>query len=417
MVVLLGCAATILAGTLARSAGHRWGVPLAPFFATWSPRVDLAAIPAVALFAVAVLLTPALLRHPASPAAFGVGALALGLVLRLALAAARGGPARWSAVFGGDPEAAHEYLPALPALAGGLHPFLAHFAALAPQLPTHASGHPPGMLVALHLLRIDTATGMAALCILAGACAIPLTYALARALGSGERTARVAALFFAFAPSALLYGATSADALYATLGVAAAVALMRRGRRWAMLGPAALAIASFFSFALLGVGAWVVLIQLVRGERARAARTALGAAIGVLAFYALLYAATGFDVIATFHALSRDYRTGIANIRPYAFWLFGSPVAYLVALGLPLAWLAARALAAREAAALALAVVLAISALLGFTKAETERIWLFLVPFACIVAAGVVSERRLRPISALLALQAFTVELLVFTVW
>jgi len=72
-------------------------------------------------------------------------------------------------------------------------------------------------------------------------------------------------------------------------------------------------------------------------------------------------------------------------------------VAFLVVLGLPIAWYALRALARGESVAIALFAVLAISALLGFTKAETERIYLFLVPLACIAAAPALPERFLTP--------------------
>ncbi|MCA1657288.1 MAG: hypothetical protein LC713_06220, partial [Actinobacteria bacterium] len=253
VAVTAACVATIVAGAVASADGKRLGTALAPFFATWSPHLVLLAVPAALLFAAAVALAPLLLDRPRSPLAFAAAAFVLGLVLRLALAAARGGPGRWYAVFAGDPEAAHEYLPALPALSVGIHAFLAHFAEVVPSLPTHPSGHPPGMLILLDALGVVSARAMAALCVVVGALSIPLTYVLARSLG-GERRARIAALFFVFAPSALLYGATSADALYATLGLMAAVTLTRSGRRWSVLGPAALAVASFFSFALLGIG-------------------------------------------------------------------------------------------------------------------------------------------------------------------
>jgi hypothetical protein len=55
---------------------------------------------------------------------------------------------------------------------------------------------------------------------------------------------------------------------------------------------------------------------------------------------------------------------------------------------------------------------------LGFTKAETERIWLFLAPFVCLAAAATLEQRpRLRPLLAALALQAVLYELLFDTVW
>jgi hypothetical protein len=57
-----------------------------------------------------------------------------------------------------------------------------------------------------------------------------------------------------------------------------------------------------------------------------------------------------------------------------------------------------------------------ISAIAGFTKAETERIWLPFVPLACVAAASV-PVRRLVPLLALLAGQAIVVEILFNTVW
>jgi hypothetical protein len=59
--------------------------------------------------------------------------------------------------------------------------------------------------------------------------------------------------------------------------------------------------------------------------------------------------------------------------------------------------------------------VLAIAALAGFTKAETERIWLFLVPYVCLAAAPLV--RRPTLLVAALAVQAFAYELLFDTLW
>jgi hypothetical protein len=61
--------------------------------------------------------------------------------------------------------------------------------------------------------------------------------------------------------------------------------------------------------------------------------------------------------------------------------------------------------------------VLAVAAVAGFTKAETERIWLFLVPFACAAAAPLLADRPLRRTLTLLAVQALVVEALFATVW
>jgi hypothetical protein len=181
------------------------------------------------------------------------------------------------------------------------------------------------------------------------------------------------------------------------------------------VGAVALAVASFFAWSLLAIGAWAAIVTLRRnGLRAALALSAVcGAAL--VAFYALLYAGTGFDPIGSLRATEDVYRAGVATIRPYWYWLLGSPVAFLLVLGLPISWHALRALTRRETLAIAIFAVLAFAAVMGFTKAETERIWLFLAPFVCLAAAG--TRAPLRPLLALLAVQAVLYELLWDTVW
>jgi methylthioxylose transferase len=381
-----------------------------PFIGHWRPQADPLLALTIACFAGAVVLAPRMLRLPAW--AFAVAMLVVTLVLRLALAAGGAGTAQWSVMF--DPtgfEGPNEYLPALGALDFGAGFFVDRFAELVPSLPVHAAGHPPGLLLTLHALGIDSPGGMAALCIGVGALSGPLAYAVGRAVLDEER-ARVAALLLAFAPGALLFGATSADAVYLTLGLLAAWRLAA-GRRVA--GAVVLAVGSFFAWSLLAVGAWAAIVTWRRDGWRPA--IVLGAACGIVlvAFYAVLYTTTGFDAIGTLRATEEVYRAGIAATRPYGFWLLGSPVAFLVVLGLPIAWLALRALARGDALAVAIFAVIAIAAVGGFTKAETERIWLFLAPFVCLAAA---SERvPLRPLLAALAVQAVLYELAFETIW
>jgi hypothetical protein len=222
----------------------------------------------------------------------------------------------------------------------------------------------------------------------------------------------VAALLVAMAPGVLIFGATSADAVYLTLGLAAAWPLAARRR---VLGGVALAVASFFAWSLLAVGAWAAIVTWRRhGLRAAAALSAV-CGVALVAFYAVVFAVSGFDPIGTIRSTEEVYRAGIAFTRPYWFWLFGSPAAFLLVLGLPILWYAVRALAAGSPAALAIFSVIAIAAVLGFTKAETERIWQFLAPFVCLAAAD--ARLPLRPVLAALAAQAVLYELLWGTVW
>jgi methylthioxylose transferase len=408
-VAFAAMAATVAAGLwLARRDGRELGLPFPPFIGRWDPAVSPWATAAAVLLAAAVAAAPFMLRLP--PAAFAAALFGTTLALRLALAAASRGPAEWTRVF--DPggfEGANEYLAALGALRYGRGFFLDRFAELVPALPVHAAGHPPGLLVLIDALGLGTPARLACLCILAGALTAPLAYALGRRL-LDERQARTAGLLAATAPSLLLFGATSADALYAALGLLAAWPLTspRPGPR--ALGAALLALASLFAWSLPAIGAWAALLAWRRhGPASALVLSALCAAA--------LLAATGFDPIGTLRATEQVYRAGIATERPYWYWLPGSPTAFLLMAGLPVAWYALRALAAGADTAVAVLGVIAVAALAGFTKAEVERIWLFLAPLLCLAAAAALPPRRLRGALALLALQALAWELVWNTVW
>src|SRR5215218_2474205 len=119
--------------------------------------------------AAAVWLAPRLLT--ARPAVVAATLFGGTLVLRLALAAGRGGTAQWDRVFdvGRYFEASNEYLPALPALDYGPGFFLDRFAELVPSFPVHVAGHPPGLPLVMGALGLDTPARLAAFCIAVGA--------------------------------------------------------------------------------------------------------------------------------------------------------------------------------------------------------------------------------------------------------
>jgi hypothetical protein len=165
------------------------------------------------------------------------------------------------------------------------------------------------------------------------------------------------------------------------------------------------------------VAAWAAVVALLRGGIRRALVLAAACAAAAAALYAVLAAATGYDVIGALHETNAIYRFSVASRRPYAFWVFGSPAAFLVVLGLPTAWLALRALGRRDDLAVAIGAVIGVAAVLGFTKAETERIWLFLAPFVCLAAAAAAPTGSLRPLVAALALQALVYEAAFDTIW
>src|SRR5215211_6948626 len=399
--------ATIVVGAVLVAGGRDIGAPLPPTLFRWRPHFGSLAPLAAALLAAGVVAATWLRRPAVRPLPFALAALGLALALRLSLNAARAGPVDWWIFF--DPrfgEGTVEYLAALPALDFGPLLFLDRFAEIASALPVHAAGHPPGLLIAVALLGLEPAPALAALTIVSGALAVPLVYLLGRRLLDSEHDARAATLLFVFAPGTLVYGASAADTLFASLATLAALALVARARLVRLLGgPAALALASFFSYANLAVGAWAALTVWLREGWASALRLATAVAAGLLAFYAALYLLTGFDLLGAVAASQEVYRVSIARIRPYAYFVFGAPIAWL------------RSVAANRPDALALAAIVVVSAVAGFTKAETERIWLFLVPLACTAGAASLPRRWLAAALAALAVQAFLMQVLLGTVW
>jgi hypothetical protein len=227
----------------------------------------------------------------------------------------------------------------------------------------------------------------------------------------------VAGALTAFSPALLVWGFTSADYAFAALGLAAACLLARPRLRARAAGALVAAIATFFSWLLFAIPAWAAMVALRREGPRRALALVAVCAVAFVAVYATLAATLGYDPIATIEATSAAYRHGIARIRPYAYWLFASPAAWWLGLGIPIAWLAARATARRDATAIALFAIVALSAVLGLTKAETERIWLPFVPLACVAAAALLPARRLPTVLWLLLAQALAVQLLFDTVW
>ncbi|MEJ7657984.1 MAG: hypothetical protein WKF33_13250 [Thermoleophilaceae bacterium] len=411
--------AVIAVGAVLVLGGRDIGAPLPPFLFRFRPDASLLSLLAAALLAGGVLGARRLCAPTVKPAVFALAATVLGLALRLSLNASRDGPIDWWIFF--DPrfgEGTVEYLSALPALDFGVPLFLDRFAETASALPVHAVGHPPGLLSVVGLLGIESAPTFAALIIAVGVLAIPLVYLLGRELLDDDARARAATLLFVFAPSAIIYGASAADALYATLGTLAALLLItRRPLVRLVAGPAALALATFFSYANLAVAAWGGLVILLREGLRPAVKVAAASAAGLVIFYLGAYAIFGFDILGAIATTEDIYRVSIARLRPYWYFLFGSPVAWMLAMGIPITLFWLRAIAAREAAAIALAAVVVIAAVGGFTKAETERIWLFFVPLACVGAAAVLPQRRLVLVLSLLAVQAFLMQHLLGTVW
>lgn len=416
-IVTAAVAATVAAGLTAQELGVDWGAPLQPLTLFWSPAFSVWLAVALAGLGLSLLAGFALFRAGWGIWPYGAALFALALFSRLALNLARMGPEAWYLPNVVRPVSSGrlEYLAAMRELKMGAGPFLDNFAELVPTLPLHVAGHPPGLVLALDLFGLESAQAMSALTIVLGAALTPLLYLTGRRLFD-EQTARVAALLSVFVPTALIYGATTADALFATLALLSAYFLLSIRRPGVVLGAALLAFASFFSYALPVVAGWAGIVRWRRDGFRSMLFAAVACGIALLVFYGLLALVAGFDLFASIDATHERYFKGVASVRPYLFYLFGSPAAFLVMLG-PVAWYASRSLGSREITALALAAAIFVTVVVGYTKAETERIWIFLVPMACLAAARALPERHLRPVLVALAAQAIAIEVLFYTMW
>lgn len=425
LLLLAGLAvlATIVTGTAIRQTIGGLGTATPPFVIVYEPEATLGWALAALLVVVGAAYAASRLARAATIGAtawLGLTTL-LTLTTGLALNAARHGTSGWSEIFvlgpGGSFEAKNEYLPGLPALSYGQGFFLDRFAELVPSLPVNVAGHPPALMLLIDTLGLTTANRLAALCIAAAVLTPAVTYAVARALELTEERARLAALLAALSPMLLLLGITSADAVFMIVGAITALLLANRRTGIRAVGCLALAVAAFFSWALLAIGAWAAIVALVREGWRTGLVLAAACGVSFLAFNAVLALAFGYDPIGTLRATEAYYRSSAASERPYKFWLFGSPTAFAALLGLPMA--AGLLVAARRGlpAGLALGSVIAIASVAGFTKAETERIWLPFVPLACVAAAEVLRPAQVRWIAPLLLTQALVVTVLFQTIW
>lgn len=423
VVAALVAVGVVVWGTLLRASDPTaLGVATPPFVMSFGRAIAPGGLAvAVVVGLLAVPAAEALVRRALPGAVVALGGSTLALCLGLAVNLSREGTRGWWAIFDtsatGSFEAKNEYLPGLGAFRYGTGFFLDRFAELTPSLPVNVAGHPPLLMLVLHWTGITTAGGMAALCIGCFATLPAGTWALARALELEPQRARLAVALCALSPVALLFGVTSADVVMAAAGTGAAALLCARRLPLRLLGTLAFLACTLLSWALLAVGAFAAVAVLRRDGWRRALALAVGCGVAFLGGQGIIAAATGYDPIGALREVEAYYRNSVASVRPYWFWVIGSPVAFGLMLGPAIAGGAIAAVRRLGPAALGLAVVVVVASAAGFTKAETERIWLPFVPLACVAAAAVLPPGRIRLVAASLVLQAVLLGWLTYTVW
>ncbi|MGK2868502.1 MAG: hypothetical protein ACSLFA_18045 [Mycobacterium sp.] len=402
----------------------------APIFGWWNAHVGWGTVPALLIAAAAVWWGPSIAGRLRWPGLVGL-TWATSFVWAFSLAMIDG----WQLGFAGRLAARHEYLREVPTITDipeMLRTFSGRILDFQPDSwITHVSGHPPGALLSFVWLdRIGLGGGAWAglLCVLVGSSAAAAIIIAIRAVAD-EATARLAAPFVAVAPTAI-WIAVSADGYFA--GVAAwgiaLLALAVHGRsRWSILTAAAAGLVLGwgiflnYGLGLIAVPAVAVLLT-APGWRA-ALRSLLPAVIAALAVVAVFYSA-GFWWFDGYHLVQERYWQGIANDRPFQYWVWANLASTVCAIGLgSVAGLGRvfdiKALRARSGVHILLtgaflSIVLADLSMLS--KAETERIWL---PFTVwlTAAAALLPPRSHRWWLALNVIGALALNHLILTNW
>jgi Dolichyl-phosphate-mannose-protein mannosyltransferase len=378
-----------------------------PVYGLWVPRIStlaLFSVPAAIVLALLAWLDTSARRLPTW------AALALLIVVGVATAAAigvvRGRTGDLTRGLTAGPKAVYYTSDLHYVYEHGLRRFVEDRPQLAHAFRTYSGKtHPSGIFVLLyllfrafgssHTLRIATV-----IAILSMAAAIS-AWSIGRTL-AGERAGRIAAALTVAAPGLLILAYGSEDGIYGTLISAAAAlfmtAIYRRSSGWGIAAGAVLGFGTFFTYATVFVAlAAVIAVALQRVGVRAAAKILGGAAVGGVAVIVLLRLGIGWNLFA-------EYATVPPAERSYdAYWIVGSPAAWLIFAGLPLAGIGVLGLwvrvpgARRPVLPAVLAAIMVIWAALppGLTHlrpGEVERTWAFLYPVIAACAAAVIDR-------------------------
>ncbi len=401
-----------------------------PIFGAWEIHASWGTGPAILIAVAAVVWGPTVAQR-LSWRTLTLGTWATACAWAFALAMIDG----WQRGFAGRLTTRDEYLSQVPTITdipAALRTFSSRIVDYQPNSwTTHVSGHPPGALLTFVWLdRIGLHGGAWAglLCLLVGSSAAAAVVIAVRALAD-EHTARRAAPFVAFAPTAI-WVAVSADGYFA--GVAAwglallAVAVHRRVRFPALLAAAAgllLGWSVFLSYGLVLLGL-PTLAVLVSASDWRAVLRALGPAALTSLAVAVAFAVAGFYWFDGYTLVQQRYWQGIAKDRPFQYWSWANLACVVCAIGLgSVAGIsrlfdpgAVRRRCGFPLVLLAMLAAIVFADLSMLSKAEVERIWL---PFTIWLTAApaLLPIRSHRAWLAVNAVGALVVNTIMVTNW
>jgi hypothetical protein len=418
--------------------------PLSPLYAFWVPAIRPEAVIFILLAAGLVGVVPVLTDpQRMSRRLFTLALVLLALALPLALFMVRQDIRELGSQFRIYPgEEYYEDAIRIRNLPG----FIRGYVEWVPKLSSHGRTHPPGNAALLYLVgkALGSSTFAAGLGVLLFfAAGIAVTYEWLRVV-VGEHGARMGAILVLASPSVLDFGCTSLDAVFLlAAGLAVWPGLVafsgRGGPAHAIAAGAALFGAMMFSFLAFPVGLFLLLYGLARAWYSRRTRRPASALMHLglmlaafLASSLIVELVTGFNLWDCFLVARREHVTQMTKFigRPLreVYWpaTYGNTSALLIGVGLAIVPLFALRLAEvirkRRLDPFLLAVLLTGGAMCagGLFAMETERIWLFAIPW---VAAGAVGSDPLpqaRDVRWLVGagwFQTLAMEIVLFTLW
>lgn len=292
------------------------------------------------------------------------------------------------------------------------------------NLPVHLAGHPPAAVLFFAVLVSlgVTSTWWIGFIVAALAATIPVAIVLTlrelHALAAG----RAIVPFLVTAPAAI-WLAVSADAVFATVGAWGIMVLSKSAARattdgrtiaWALVSGLLLGIGTFMNYGFPLIGLVAITVLLV----ARNFRPLMWSVLAALVV-AFAFALAGFAWWEAYPVLEQRYWDGLASARPPSYWLWANIAALLFATGPVLGvgvlgtlgalvrnwrgiWSGAELSGQpmdpekRVIVLVSLAAILMVvfADLSNMSRAEVERIWLFMVPWLLVSVALIPPRSR-----------------------
>lgn len=420
---------------------------LPPLYGEWQPRLGIGTLPALVCAGLVGIWGPVAVSHLRWSTLL-IGAFVVSAAWMLSLDAIDGTD-HLGTVLDTEPEYLHTARAiAAAGLSDSVPDLLRSYVsripfAAADNLPVHLAGHPPGMVIVFALLIAAgvSTTWSIGLVITLIAATIPLAVLVAlRSLGA-ETAARATAPFLALAPAAI-WLAVSADAVIAAVAAwsiaALCLAVSRRedsqcsGRAWSITAGVGCGIGTYlnYGFPLLGC---LVIAVLICSPRLRVIPWFTAGGLLVTAAFTV----GGFSWWEAYPVLQKRYWDGIAAVRPPEYWMWANLAALTIALGpaagagiaaaVRTSWTCLRHSAdslrrlprwARVALGLsgAAVVMVLIADLSNLSRAEVERIWLFIMPWL-LVSLALVPPRSRAWLLRLNLLWGICAAHLVYSAW